>query len=219
MGLESPTPALAPGGLRDLSRLIPAGGVSRWEFEQSPDDSWDANGGSVTGATYTTTAIRGGYSLDFDGSGDEFVVPHDSSISYSDDFTISVWINFDGLTDDYPRIITKGQGDGGNYELYYHTGDNEYRFNSSNTTIESGVSRTDGTWTHLVGRVDSGTGSIFINGDEKASGSFSAPENTEDLFIGSKSGSGFVNGQIDDPRIYDSPLSDSRITDIFNGDE
>jgi len=91
---------------------------------------------------------------------------------------------------------------------------------SRNTIIESLV--TADSWTHIVYTAQSGTESIFINGELKQTNN-SAPilsSSNQQLYIGNENALGWAfSGTIDELRFYDRPINAAEVKEIFQRTE
>jgi hypothetical protein len=165
------------------------------------------------------------YSLSFDGVDDFVNLGSSTGFDSLSEFTISAWIKADSFSG-YPMILAKTNGTTAEAFQFYIDQDtskptfavNFSDFNSSTDAISTGV------WTHIAVTWTSGTGAVafYINGNASgtATGSTSITANTEDCCIGAKpSGSGFsnfFNGIMDEVSFFNSALSASDITAIYN---
>ena len=182
------------------------------------------------------SSFTNNFSLDFDGS-DDFINCGDAdNLSFGDGstdsaFSISSWLNMDNVV--RFRIISK-----------YDTSKEEYLFSTSsgrqlvlnlysqnNSSVRIGricstvLTPYIGTWIHVCATYDgSGTSSgikIYINGvrddnNNNNAGSYVAMQNnTAPLRIGSGA-SYFANGSIDETAIFNTELSTSDVTSIYN---
>ena len=181
-----------------------------------------------------TTAVTGklGNAWDFDGSNDYVTVPaHSTLIQGQDNFTISLWLNPDSLsgTQRFVSQWNSSQSDGatiiiqvdssGYVTFYSRTDANQSNTITSSSTIPSG------SWSHVavVFYLDGSQhkAKMYIDGSVVASGNFD--NNIRDNASGTPlnlgrqaSGSEYLNGKIDQVLIYDSELSSSEISSLYN---
>jgi len=87
----------------------------------------------------------------------------------------------------------------------------------SRNTITGSLVTAD-SWTHIVYTAESGTESIFINGELKQSNN-SAPilsSSNQQLYIGNENALGWAfSGTIDELRFYDRPINAAEVKEIF----
>lgn len=101
---------------------------------------------------------------------------------------------------------------------YYH---GFYKAAGGTVSIASLASSAAGVWVHLAGRKTSSTGpQIVINGTQN-NGSVDTSgtmiDNANNVRMGSwDGGSEFLNGTLDDVRLYDEYLNDAQITALMN---
>jgi hypothetical protein len=106
------------------------------------------------------------------------------------------------------------------------SGTNEAKFgvydgSTTQTVTASEVVPTD-TWTHIVGVYDGADLDIYydtVNKGNNNIGSITIPASSEDLLLGAQkpdTTNRFLDGVIDDVRIFDVALSDDAIVDLFN---
>ena len=162
------------------------------------------------------------YSYELDGT-DDFIdfgsFPEYSNVS------VSCWINIKARTN-YGRIIQKGSLSESGWgifqsapaqklEAFYYTGSTLYITRATNAVNLN-------EWVHFAFTYSSGSNPIiYINGvaETFASGISSVGSSSNNLEIGRKAGanSAFSNFAIDEVSIYNSALSASDISSIYNG--
>ena len=181
------------------------------------------------------------YALDFDGINDYLNCGDSNTFSFGNGstdspFSISAWVNmtdatqfriankFDS-TSNGEYIFTVGGSDQLLFQLYDDS-QNAYIGKKSNTALTS----YQGQWIHLVGTYD-GTSSLsgiklYLNSSKvddtnNNSGTYVAMENTTEPFLigRQKSHSGSVsysNGKISNAAIFNTELSSTQVTEIYN---
>ena len=181
------------------------------------------------------------YALDFDGINDYLNCGDSNTFSFGNGstdspFSISAWVNmtdatqfriankFDS-TSNGEYIFTVGGSDQLLFQLYDNS-ENAYIGKKSNTVLTS----YQGQWIHLVGTYD-GTSSLsgiklYLNSSKvddtnNNSGTYVAMENTTEPFLigRQKSHSGSVsysNGKISNAAIFNTELSSTQVTEIYN---
>jgi hypothetical protein len=214
----------------------PAGLTGWWPGDGNTDDIVGGRNAVLkNGATFVSSLIDKGFRLD--GIDDFIEVPHAPALNVgTGDFTVDLWVNFnttDGeqvLVEKYVEdfsetppgwVLTKLEG-------------NSLRFGTGPALPDHGVDSPPlillpNTWIHFAARRSDGIASIFVNGEEVATGPFvdnadsdsslkfghrGNPEDTP----GSTDDSGFfLNGRIDEVEVFvDRALSDTEIQAIFN---
>ena len=215
--------------------IPPDGRVAHYRFDD-PTPLADVSGGndilSNNGATFTS---NGGFyrdAYDFDGTDDNMTFPVVSAdYSGSGDFTTSMWFNLDSLPSSdgsgaylfwHPRrdsdvwlgIDDGGAGVGGDKIIYNTFG------SSGNQAINSGVTPSTGQWTHVAIVSDTseaggaGQYKIYVNGTLESQTDLQNPNNPDQPNrIGAQEfvGRWYLDGRLDDIRMYDRALSTSEI--------
>ena len=159
------------------------------------------------------------YSLSFDGTDDYVSIAQDSALNISGDITLSAWI-YRTKTTSYNAIFTKRQVGGSmNYQFTINNSNGQIGLGHSggswvyNTT----TTLTTGTWYHVAVTVSSGTAQFYVNGvAEDSFTGISISATTHDLHIGATVGYNNFGGNIDEAAIFNSALSASNISSIYN---
>jgi len=197
-------------------------GVSRYEFEGDVTDSWGTNDGTDNTSAGFVDGVFG-QAKDFDGS-DDYVDLPDLGLSTTSDFSISFWSNpTDFSSVMYPIGLYDGSDD--IFFVEYQTdGTLQVRLgHTGGTSIQYTTSATFPSDWHKIGLVwDSANTelSLYKSGSlvRKDSASVDDPfDDTENIDLGRRSdGQGFFFGALDDVRIYDKALTDSKVEQLFN---
>ena len=154
-----------------------------------------------------------------------------SSLNITGDITMEGWVNPSTTTTQFylSRLTTGGNG----YLMFLNTGGGVPHFgvfmDVQNAAVESFAlaqpTIATNTWTHIVGRITSGTMAIFLNGvsvsisDSARQGIASIGSNTTtDLFLGrdSRSATAFSNGLLDEFRVSNIARSADWIKTEYN---
>lgn len=188
--------------------------------------SHDGTMTSMTGAANTATG-KISTALDFDGSADYIDA---GTIDISGPVTLCAWANFDALPSNGNQINLVSNINGGSgtvqYELIIENSGGTYylgQYWGTGWSLEgwgAPIPITTGSWTHLcASRVSDSEVKFYMNGDEYSSISFgneSIPTTGfSNTMIGGATGA-FVNGRLDDVRMYNVALSGSEIRALYN---
>ncbi len=183
-----------------------------WGKSQTLSPGGETN---ITG-TPSTPSFTNVNSFSFDGVDDYFIIP--SAITLVDDFSISAWIKPSNTTDTYNMILSCGSV--GPY-FAVRSGGKLHFYLSSTYETGAGVIQPN-VWSHVAVTRTSGVLQLYING--AAFGSTSTQSNV----IGSQTynigryapTNGFqFTGNIDELALFNSALSQSDITAIYNNGE
>jgi len=162
----------------------------------------------------------------FDGTDDYLAVPHNSSQSFTGDFSIEAVIK--GESNTANCIIQKGSGND-YYQEYWLLQDmrsSQGKFslimgksgNSSANYLNTSNVLSQNIYYHVVATVSGSTSKIFINGVEAESGSISNRiQSTSDLRIGWRvDGFAATNGEIPIVKLYNKALTAAEVLQNYN---
>jgi hypothetical protein len=184
------------------------------------DLSGNGNNGAITGATWTNSGKQGN-ALAFDGSGGWVEVPDSPSLDLTTGVTLEAWVNQtpSSASDGWAGFIVKEQSQDVCYGLF-STGAGDwpaadvFTSGSAEQFIYGPLQIPVSTWTHLATTYDGTTQSMYVNGALVASTPRTGTIVTasQPLHIGGDSIWGdYLNGMIDEVRIYNRALSQSEI--------
>lgn len=188
------------------------------------------NGNEVEDKDPSWTCEADGYYLTFDASDDdrvsvdEFTPPTEVSIAF--------WMKVPSMPTNTERIFGMGPGwearwaydDDNNLRVYFDINydDNQPYNDYAIRTDTSFTSSQAGQWIHFafVGSMTTGDWSIYLNGSEDSNGNVTFVEQPDnklgDLWLGGRSGnnSEFLNGSLEEFRIYSGLLTQEAITSL-----
>ncbi len=165
-------------------------------------------------------------SLNLDGTNDYVLIPATETLNLINQLSFGGWV--------YPKSTatqnflerTNSNSTGGSYSLYSSNGSGYVRFhlkkNSSwPTVITSNYQLPLNQWSHILATWDGSTAKLFINGKLDKSAPFtgpldSNPSSTIGIGYSPWNNNYFVNGQIDDVRVYNYALTDEQIKQVYN---
>ena len=209
--------------------------IAHWSFDEgSGSTANDSTGNGNTGALVNGPAwVDGkfGKALDFSGSNDYVLIPHNDLIDFAanEDFSISFWFkdstksgsdNASGH-----ELMEKQDSDGvfyqirspshnGSLRFQVDDGVDQDRFNSSVGNLA------DGLWHHVVfireydTSITAYVDGVFAGSDSTVSARSIA--NTVDLRLGRGTGKGDYDGLLDEVRFYNRDLTPQEVVDLFN---
>jgi len=179
------------------------------------------------GATISFAQTGGEYALNFNGSGDDVVIPDDVSLNPRDEITVEAWIKPESFGRNVydNSIVCKHNWASGNAGYVLRCGDGgKVSFNvagrSSGSWEEaassSAVLKTN-EWYHIAGTFDGDTVSVYVNGVLKGTHIYSGQININkvDARIGELAAGGSRNfdGAIDEVRIWNQALEVDTLRD------
>ena len=201
------------------SGLVAAYGFEEDTGTTTADASGNANAGTISGATWTTSG-RFGNALSFNGTSSMVTVNDAASLDLTAGMTLEAWVYPTKLSTSWTDIIFKS---GDVYFLMGTTPTSQFpdvggAFTANNVYGTSTLPLN--TWSHLAGTYDGTTLTFYLNGTQVATGTVSAaiPTSTGPLSIGGDSTSGqYWTGLNDEDREYNRALSATEIsTDMGN---
>jgi hypothetical protein len=209
--------------------------VAHYTFDEgsgtTAGDSAGSNTGTlVNGPVWNTTDSKvGSGALQFDGSNDYVNAGKTASLNITGALTLSAWVKTVNAVNG-KTIVQRGGVLGTpsaeQYALFFG-GDKIPRFSLSNGTIRlSSVgpanSAPNGVWNHIVGTYNgTDTTRLYINGvqvdtDTTASfGSLNSATRGVGLGAWQDGATGWINGSIDDVRIYNKTLTADEISQLY----
>lgn len=203
--------------------------------EIASDSSGNGNDGilsNVDGTLYNGAnwAVgKYGSSVDFDGSNDYVRISNSKDFKYAD-ATVMLWFKLDEYKD--VNLFTKDEdgcsGDCGHMQIRYQQGDDEIdiRFQpdiEADSLTAPGSSKIQlNKWHHIALVFGSGGAYLYLDGveeDSAVTANYGWVNNDATIWIGTQYGAGseFLNGGVDDVKIYNRALSAGEVTDYYNG--
>ncbi len=203
----------------------------------SAADEVAGNNGTYSNAPLCGVSGQDGTAVSFDGDDDYIEIPHSSSYLLNNG-TVSLWFNTDSVSS-RQGIFSKdstGCDTGGHLTMYTESSKLKVRLQSTSKSkqVESGK-LSNNTWYHVAFTFGAGGMKLYIDGTEVDSDSYSgglgtnsgSTGNYEPIALGANSwGSGnlvvaplqdYFSGSIDDVRMYDYPLSETQVKNLYNG--
>ena len=165
-------------------------------------------------------------SVDLDGTNDYIDLGTSSSLNPSSALTISAWIYINGAgTGSLPTIYSSSKNSAGisggiaiaytsnKIRFYFDTtGSSGWVFAESNSTVSTSQ------WYHLAGTWNGSTVTLYVNGTAQTTTASATTigYNTDFPATIGRYSSNYFNGLIDEVALFDSALSASDITSIYN---
>jgi hypothetical protein len=205
--------------------------IAHWRLDDTGSDAHDS-AGNHHGAIHGAESAEGklGRALMFDrGRGDHVSIPYSADFERST-FTVAAWVKltkeptFSGIlgtrfggefTFDMKVNADKVHGDVGDGKQWIETKVNFYQ-DDVGTNGEGGDLQT-GRWYHVTFVVDDVAKHfrLYLDGDKKKELAYQGRPRLmqpgQTMRIGNSSGDEFMDGVIDDVRIWDQPLTDAQV--------
>lgn len=182
-----------------------------------------ANGTLVNGATWTTGQSGNGVNLD--GSNDHVSLPAGLA-NFTGGLTITLWVRVDTVGD-YARFVDLGVGQS-NQNIWFgrvgttnNLGFKVYNGTAGGTQVTATGAIATGSWQHFaVTQTSTGAVVIYKNGAQIATGSTTVPVNVTRAsnYLGRSnwSANAYLDGVLDDVRIYNRTLSATEVSLVYN---
>jgi len=198
---------------------IPSGLVGAYSFNEgtgttAADGSGNANTGTLSGATWTTSG-KYGNALSFNGTTARVTIADSSSLDLSNAMTLEAWVQPSVTLASWRSVVTK------DVDRYYlmASSDPQNRpaiggtFGSTNQNVLGTAALAANTWTHLAATYDRTTIRLYVNGVQVASAAQTAAISTSNavLTIGANGYGEYFSGLIDEVRIYNRALTAGEI--------
>ncbi len=169
---------------------------------------WIFGGNIIAGA-------QTGAALNFDGVNDYVVVPHNPTLNFTSNFTISMWFKANSNSQTQKYLMSKGNS----YAIIYEFVDNQVEFSSTAFTgddprTNSQMPLTDVLWHHITYTYDGATLKGYMDGIQVVSQPkvFTLTTNGLDLYLGSANPAGnYAGGSFDEFRIWNRALTPAEI--------
>jgi predicted double-glycine peptidase len=211
---------------------VPQGLVGWWPGEGNANDLTGSNNGTlVNGATFSLGEV--GQAFNLNGVNQYIQIPNQPGLNPTSGITDEVWVKLVMMP---PVSITNGWDPMDNNGPASHQGSHLLRILNDGSVafgilkpgtidwqlVQTGTGKvTAGSFVHVAGTYDASTGKqcVYVNGNptcsQFASSVLNATNNT--LTLGGDSWNGiYLNGEVDEPAIYNRALSASEIQAIFN---
>jgi hypothetical protein len=196
-----------------------------YAFESTAQDSsGSGNHGTATALSYVAGKV-GAQAAQFNGTSSYVSIPR----SVTDDFTVAMWVKTTDTTGSAGAQWWSGKGlvdgevggGGADWGTAIVNGKFVLGVGSAggDTTLASSVNINDGTWHHVAATRNNTSGAIavYVDGVLRGSGTGATGSRTfpANLRIGGiQAGGGFLNGTLDDVRLYDRVLTVGEIAGL-----
>jgi RHS repeat-associated protein len=197
-----------------IDGLVAAYGFEEGAGTAVADSSGHANNGTIAGATWTDGKF--GKALQFDGTDDNVAIPDSNSLDLTTAMSLSAWVKLDTLNGTWREIIYKKRSPGRSYDLAADSSANKPALvinNGTTTPATYGPSAfPTAQWAHLAGTWDGTTAKLYVDGTLVKTQAMAGPiaPGSDMLYIGGL-GTGYVDGTIDEARIYNRALSQTEV--------
>ena len=205
-------------------RVLPPDCFARWKLDEAGGtivaDAWGSNAGEIVGGATRVPGKAGG-ALRFDGKG-QYVQTETILDDLKLPCTFAFWVNPDATQGSLANIFGNHEGSTHGLVMQQAGGAaNNFYFGYGSQPVGGGagpVQLTAGTWQHVAIVCDGKEVVIYLDGKETARGEGKNPL-TPNPRLGFRLGSGysggrFLNGALDDFRIYSRALSVEEVGEL-----
>jgi hypothetical protein len=197
--------------------------VGYWKFDEGSgttvyDSSLSGNDGTVYGATWINGRLE--KALRFDGN-DYVLIPNTTAQNFeSGVFTLEAWARF--ANDNHDNVIIGKHQSGYSNGYFIGIRNNRFDFLLGNTQsldrIETSETYNDGQWHHVVGVYSRPNQYLYVDGTLKAQESINySVFNSLDINMGRVFNAGYLNGDVDEAKIYNRALSAEEVRQEYEG--
>lgn len=193
--------------------------VARYQFEDSGnlglDTSGNSNNGNNNGVFPSGALNDGSGGANWNDRQDDIEAP--ITDLDANEGSVAFWMNYDGNRFNRSRYVLGHQED--QLRLWMSANNNNLRLDIGTSSFSSVGSITTNQDAHIAITWDSNSWTVYVNGTESDSGTYSGTINNTNLILGNRltgSGNSFM-GVLDDVQIYDAPLSASEVNTVMNG--
>ena len=216
-GSISKASTLPVGGL-----AVSDGLISYWSFDGNATDSVGSNNGTVNGATLTS-GIKGLLNTAYSFNGSSSYINMNNPIGCGNvDFSISLWANAFVLDSTYDGLITTQNGGDSAWYVMRDAGHNYFTTGyNSNYLIYPSVSTN--TWHNYLFTKKGNILSIYFDGVfyNSTNAGYTCTGDSAQIWLGTyrTSAQHFLNGSMDNVRIYNRALTADEVTTIYNSEK
>jgi hypothetical protein len=184
------------------------------------DVTGDGHTATIHGASWTTHGRYGG-GMQFDGEeGDYLSVPESAELDFTEEFTLEAWVRPESGYNQWSPLIDKQiPGEDGLSDLTYYLYEGDYENDrphggvAEGEYLHAGESLREDSWSHLALTYDGEMVRLYVDGRLVDEGCGEAPPISEgELEIGGSTEQGnFLNGRIDEVRLYNRALNGAEV--------
>jgi hypothetical protein len=202
--------------------------IAYYKMSDATDQIGNYNG-TATNVNFNTEG-KFGFAGAFNGSSSYINFGDPTSLRLTGSYSVSVWLKMDSFPNNTQRIINKDNANdlSGGYSLWLNQTNLVWQHmnSGSEVNVQTAHGFSTGVWQYISVTFDSSTTTnnlkLYVNGInvDTGSASFSSLGETNNLFFGTYGVTTplgqYLNGSIDQVRIYDSALSAENVTALYN---
>lgn len=208
---------------KDLSDTVASSNlVGWWKLDETSGTVALDSSGQGNDGTYIVSSDNLGVdgiiskALDIDTS--TSYVSISNSNDPTDQLSVSVWVNLDRHKN-WSHFVDRGWIATNNW-LVYAPSSGLPTFSiydgASQTTAQSSTAMSLNTWYHIVATYDGSNMRIYVNGDLQDTTAISITLNTGPIRLSNTGASAYLDGKIDDARLYNKTLTASEVRALYD---
>lgn len=202
------------------TNLVAVEPISHWKFDGDANDSAGTNHGTLIGDPCWVAGYIGDWALEFDGSGDYVNVGDKPDLTLADNYTFAFWVKFNSMTSPVYQFVFSKEDNASNRGYSFQldgSGGLKWKVNDTPRITITGI--TAGAWTHVAVTNEGTEDIVYVNGAEyDRTTHTSILDNTKAFLLGQRydfESVAYLNGSIDDVRVYDRELSAGEILQLY----
>lgn len=212
-----PSLPVAPSSLIAWYKLDSGSGTTAVDSADTSDfGNSTSEDGTISGASWNPNAKTGGQALDLDGTDDGVDLPN-LGLSGDAAYTVAGWIYFDDLSTS--RAFLRWGDRTSQKQLLIYGNGSTLNLNHWNDNYDANVSLSTGQWYHIALVYDGSIDTLYVDGSQDRTydpAALSLADNQYSLGYSVEENDYYHDGRLDDVRFYDSALSASQVSDIYN---
>jgi len=155
--------------------------------------------------------------VDFDGTNDKITMTASSAVSPTEAITVSAWVNFDALQN-YDVVVGNTDSGFNGWRIAMDNSNNiAFSINGWTSNFAGTPMSTTGVWHHIVGTYDKNNVKIYLNGELKATDSYTGSISySSNVFqIGYADTWSYLDGSVSSVSVYSTAKSADEIYAIY----
>ncbi|WP_236795403.1 LamG-like jellyroll fold domain-containing protein [Amycolatopsis sp. GM8] len=195
-------------------------GIAAYPFDQNTEDTVGDHDATLVGGASWTEGHQGS-ALALNGSG-QYADTGAALLDTEGSYSVAAWVKFTALGDGFQTVVSQDGGDHSAFYLQYSGADHKLAFSFAGVRALAPAAPEANRWYHLAGVRDAVAGTLKLYVDGRLAATTSAclgDAATGHTVIGRGQYGGnpvdYVNGAIDEVRVYDRALSDAEVSTVY----
>ncbi len=179
------------------------------------------NGNLATSTVVKTISGKIGQAALMNGTSDKASAMQSSTLNSFTSLSASAWVKFTGVSG-MQTILRKSDGTAGNNNYQLDSNGSNFRFHigtTASTTVTGTTTIAPNKWYQITGTYDGSNMYLYVNSVQEGTAAKTGTANTSttnSLFMGTtESSTAYLNGSIDDVRLYSRALSANEVYQLY----